>query len=224
MKTVAVILAAGNSTRMGFSKMTADLCGKPVISHTLTAFQQTDVIDDILLVARAEDIPFFEKLCREYNITKLCGICAGGATRQQSAENSLRALPAGTTLVAVHDGARPLVTADIITNTVNAARKEGAAAAAVRVKDTIKAANRSGMVTATPDRSTLWQVQTPQVFDAAAYAAAFEDAVQAGVDLTDDCQLFERLGKAVQLVEGSYKNLKITTPEDLLVAAAFLKG
>ena len=224
MKTVAVVLAAGNSTRMGFAKMTADLCGKPVIIHTLTAFQQTVAIDNILLVAREQDIPLFEVLCREHGITKLCGICAGGATRQQSAENSLRALPPDTAFLAVHDGARPLVTPKIITDTIQAARKVGAAATAVRVKDTIKVGDQNQVITATPDRSTLWQVQTPQVFDATIYAHAFANAVQAGVDLTDDCQLFERLGKRVQLVEGSYQNLKITTPEDLLIAAAFLKG
>lgn len=222
MKTVAVILAAGNSARMGFSKMTAALCGKPVILHTLTAFQNTDCVDAILLVARAQDKLFFEQLCNENGITKLCGVCVGGATRQQSAENSLLSLPADTDLIAVHDGARPLVTADIITRVVDAAKAHGAAAAAMPVKDTIKVVDENGFIAATPDRSALWQVQTPQVFGVRQYKAAFAAAKAAGVDLTDDCQLFERAGKPVKLVEGSYENLKITTPEDLILASALL--
>lgn len=220
MKTVAVILAAGNSTRMGFSKMTADLCGKPVVLHTLTAFQNADVIDAILLVARAADTALFRRLCEQNGITKLCGIIEGGATRQQSAENSLSALPADADFIAVQDGARPLCSTDIITRTVEAAYTYGAAAAAVPVKDTIKVIDADGCVTATPDRSTLWQVQTPQVFDLRQYRAAFESAKADGVDLTDDCQLFERQGLPVKLVTGGYENLKITTPEDLTLAAA----
>lgn len=222
MKTVAVILAAGNSTRMGFSKMTADLCGKPVVLHTLTAFQNTDVIDAIILVARDADKAAFEQLCNDNGITKLCGIVAGGNTRQLSAENSLAALPADADFIAVQDGARPLCTRDIITRTVEAAFTYGAAAAAMPVKDTIKTVDANGLVTATPDRSTLWQVQTPQVFDVKQYKEAFAVAKADGADLTDDCQLFERLGKTVKLVQGSYENLKITTPEDLTLATALL--
>lgn len=222
MKAVAVILAAGSSTRMGFSKMTADLCGQPVILHTLKAFQSTDCVDAVLLVARAEDKPFFEQLCEQNGITKLCGIVAGGATRQQSAENSLLALPADADLIAVHDGARPLVTPAIITRVMDAAKAHGAAAAAMPVKDTIKVVDENGFVAATPARSTLWQVQTPQVFDVKQYKTAFAAAKAAGLDLTDDCQLFETAGKPVKLVEGSYENLKITTPEDLTLAAALL--
>lgn len=222
LKTVAVILAAGCSTRMGFSKMTADLCGEPVISHTLKAFQNTDCVDAILLVARAQDKPFFAALCAQSGITKLCGICEGGVTRQQSAENSLLSLPADTDIIAVHDGARPLITPEIITRTVDAAKKHGAAAAAMPVKDTIKIADENRFIDTTPDRSTLWQVQTPQVFDVRQYKAAFAAADAAGLDLTDDCQLFEHAGKPIKLVEGSYQNLKITTPEDLILAKALL--
>ncbi len=207
---------------MGFSKMTADLRGKPVILHTLKAFQNTDPVDAILLVARAADKPFFERLCAENGITKLCGICEGGATRQQSAENSLLSLPADTDMIAVHDGARPLVTPTIITRVIKAATAHGAAAAAMPVKDTIKVVDENGFVAATPARSTLWQVQTPQVFDVKQYKVAFAAAKAAGLDLTDDCQLFEAAGKPVKLVEGSYENLKITTPEDLTLASALL--
>lgn len=222
MKTVAVILAAGNSTRMGFSKMTAPLCGKPVILHTLKAFEETTCIDAVLLVARVADKPLFEQLCKESGITKLCGICEGGTTRQQSAENSLASLPADTDLIAVHDGARPLISPAVIERTVEAAKKYGAAAAAMPVKDTIKVVGEDNFVVSTPARSTLRQVQTPQVFNLQLYKEAFADAKAAGTDFTDDCQLFERAGRQVKLVEGGYENLKITTPEDLVLAGALL--
>lgn len=222
MKTVAVILAAGNSTRMGFPKQTALLNGKPVILHTLSAFEQAASIDAILLVTRPEDVKPFENMCKENGITKLYAVCEGGATRQQSAEKSIAAVPADTAFIAVQDGARPLVTPAIIDETVKSAKEHGAAAVAVRVKDTIKVASDNGFISATPDRNTLWQVQTPQVFDLLKYKNALASAVDAGVSLTDDCQLFERLGLPVKLVEGNYQNLKITTPEDLTVAAALL--
>lgn len=223
MKTTAVILAAGNSTRMGFPKQTALLNGKPVILHTLTAFEQASSINSILLVARAEDIQSFTQLCKDNGITKLHTICEGGTTRQQSAENSIAALPDDTDFIAVQDGARPLITPTMIDQTVAAAKEHGAAAVAVRVKDTIKVASHNNFISATPDRDTLWQVQTPQVFNLQKYRKALAAASAVGVSLTDDCQLFERLGLPVKLVEGDYQNLKITTPEDLTIAQALLK-
>ncbi len=222
MKTVAVILAAGNSTRMGFPKQTALLRGAPVILHTLRAFQQADCIDGIILVTRTEDANTFEKMCQENGITKLLTVCAGGDTRQDSARNSVAALPCDTDYIAIHDGARPLITPALIDATVAAAHHYGAAAAAVPVKDTIKSADTDGLVTNTPDRSYLWQVQTPQVFGATAYKDALEAAGQAKLQFTDDCQLFEHAGLPVKLVMGSYTNLKITTPEDITIAAALL--
>ena len=193
-----------------------------MILHTLLAFQGASSVDHILLVTRAEDVQPFTQLCQENGITKLYAVCEGGATRQQSAENSIAALPCDTDFIAVQDGARPLITPALIDQTVAAAKEHGAAAVAVRVKDTIKVASHNGFISATPDRDTLWQVQTPQVFDLAKYKHALDAAVEAGVSLTDDCQLFERLGLPVKLVEGTYQNLKITTPEDLTIAAALL--
>lgn len=222
MKTVAVILAAGNSTRMGFPKQTALLNGKPVILHTLSAFEQADTVDAIILITRPEDVKPFTEMCKENGISKLYAVCEGGATRQQSAEKSIAALPDDTAFIAVQDGARPLITPAMIDKTVAAAKQYGAAAVAVRVKDTIKVADANGFVSATPDRDTLWQVQTPQVFDLAKYKNALASAAKAGVSLTDDCQLFERLGFPVKLIEGHYQSLKITTPEDLTIAAALL--
>ncbi len=222
MKTTAVILAAGNSSRMGFPKQAALLNGKPVILHTLLAFEQATSIDAILLVTRPADVQPFETLCRENGITKLYAVCEGGATRQESAEKSIAALPPDTDYIAVQDGARPLITPTIIDIAAAEAKVHGAAAVAVPVKDTIKVANGNGFIAATPERSTLWQVQTPQIFRLTDYKRALEAAAKAGISLTDDCQLFERLGLPVKLVEGSYRNLKITTPEDLTIAAALL--
>lgn len=222
MKTTAVILAAGSSTRMGFPKQTAILNGKPVILHTLLAFEQATSVDAILLVTRPEDVVPFRTMCAENGITKLYAVCEGGASRQESAERSLAALPPDTDFIAVQDGARPLITPALIDAAVMAAKEHGAAAVAVSVKDTIKVASDNGFIASTPERSTLWQVQTPQVFRLTTYKQGLAAAVEAGVSLTDDCQLFERMGLPVKLVEGSYQNLKITTPEDLAIASVLL--
>ncbi len=164
MKTVAVILAAGNSTRMGFPKQLAVLNGLPVLARTLLNFQNTDAVDGILLVARPEHFDPFSELCKQHRITKLIGLCPGGDTRQQSAQNSIKALPEDTDFIAVHDGARPLATPTLIERVITAAKKSGAAAAAVPVKDTIKRVDAADRVTETVDRAALRQVQTPQVF------------------------------------------------------------
>lgn len=223
MKTVAVILAAGQSTRMGFPKQLAELNGMPVLAHTLLAFERSDAVDGILLVARPEDRETFSRLCRQHGISKLLGVCAGGDTRQQSAENSLAALPPDTDLIALHDGARPLATPALIERVIAAAGVSGAAAAAIPVKDTVKRVDSAGRVTETIDRAALRQVQTPQVFRLSLYRKALAAATERGDDFTDDCQLLERIGLPVILVEGSDSNLKITTPSDLAVAAALLK-
>ncbi len=223
MKTVAVILAAGNSTRMGFPKQLAPLNGMPVLAHTLLQFENAPSVDGILLVARPEDFEVFSALCEQHHITKFIGICPGGATRQQSAKNSLDALPADTELIAVHDGARPLCDPALIERVIAKAKESGAAAAAVPVKDTIKRVDENGRVTETVDRAALRQVQTPQVFRLSLYRDALAAAIKDGADLTDDCQLFERTGLPVTLVEGSDRNIKITTPADLAIAAILLK-
>ncbi len=223
MKTVAVILAAGNSTRMGFPKQLALLDGMPVLAHTLLQFENAPSVDGILLVARPEDFDAFSALCEQHHISKFIGLCPGGHTRQQSAKNSLDALPEDTGFIAVHDGARPLCDPALIERVIAKAKESGAAAAAVPVKDTIKRVNENGRVTETVDRAALRQVQTPQVFRLSSYREALAAAIKDGADLTDDCQLFERTGLPVTLVEGSDRNIKITTPADLAIAAILLK-
>lgn len=216
----AVIVAAGRSTRMGRPKLLIPLCGKPVLRRTLEAFDAS-CVDAIVLVTGEQDIPAFTALCE--GLMTPCCVVAGGETRQQSVARGIAACSADTAIVAIADGARPLITPADIDRVIETAKKTGAAAAAVRVKDTIKVADENGIITATPDRASLWQVQTPQVFSLPLYKEAMAAAASAGSDLTDDCQLAEHIGVQVTLVEGSYENLKITTPDDVTAATAILK-
>lgn len=218
----AVIVAAGNSTRMGTNKQLLMLGDRPVIAHTLAAFQRASVIDEIVLVTRAEDEGILRDIAAQYGITKLTAVVSGGAERQESVANGVAACRADAAYFAIHDGARPLITPELIAAVVEAAGRDGAAAAAVRVKDTIKVADERGFIVDTPDRATLWSVQTPQVFERALYLDALARARESGLRVTDDCRLAEAAGYAVRLVEGSYANLKITTPEDIPMAEGWL--
>ena len=218
-KVSAVLVAAGSSTRMGFDKLSFDLGGETVLHRSIRAFAQCPLVDEIILVA-GSNRAFAQQQAAD--CAKPVCVVAGGATRAESAKNGV--LAASGALVAVHDAARPFVGQQVITAALEAAAQCGAAAPAVPVKDTIKAAVRgsgktvpeSCFVHATPDRSTLYAVQTPQCFDRAAYLAALEelDAEKARL-VTDDCSLFELTGRPVQLTQGDYANLKITTREDL---------
>lgn len=217
--TVAILLAAGNSVRMGQDKLSAVLGDRPVLAHTLGVFEACDAIDAIVLVARPQDKERYEALCGQYGIGKLIAVCSGGETRQQSAQNGLAAVPQDCTLLAIHDGARPLLREDVLLRVLQDAEKYGAATAAVPVKDTVKTATADGFVDNTPPRSTLQLVQTPQAFRADLYRKALAAAKE---EYTDDCQLLEACGMPVRLTEGSYSNIKITTPEDLRIAGALL--
>ncbi len=220
--TVMMVAAAGSSTRMGQQKQLIRLGQHPVLIHTLLALQQSAGVDEILLISREEDIPHFTELAKRAGITKLGATVTGGATRQQSVARGLAALSDRATLVGIHDGARPLVTPAEIEAVIAAAAVTGAAAAAVPVKDTLKRTDTAGTVTETVARERLWRVQTPQVFDRAAYTAAMAAAMAAGRDYTDDCQLMEAAGHRVTLVPGLDTNLKLTTPEDIRLATALM--
>jgi len=219
----AVIVAAGRFSRMeGINKQTAVIDDCPVLARTVLAFQQAESICDIIVVTRECDRDDVELMIRTLGMDKVTVVVKGGETRQQSVKNGVTA--AVCELVAVHDGARPLVRPSVIDGTVSAAVQYGAAAAAVPVKDTVKVADDNGFVRETPDRSRLWLVQTPQVCGRAAWLEAAADAEQRGLDFTDDCQLMEMSGQAVYLYHSDYENIKITTPEDLVVAEAFLRA
>lgn len=219
MKTTAVIVAAGTASRMrGIDKILAPLGGVPLLLQTVRAVSSSEKISRILIVTRDDLLETVKTLCAGEK--KVCGVLAGGNTRTRSVMNGLRAVQ--TPFVAVHDGARPLVTAQVIDEAVAAAELCGAAAPAVAVNDTVKIA-RNGAVIATPDRSTLFAVQTPQVFETERLRAALEDALARDIPLTDDCSAVEAMGMTVRLTAGSTENLKITTPIDLVLAEAILK-
>lgn len=222
MQSVAMILAAGESIRMGFPKLRAVIQQEPIITYTIRAFEDTPCISHIVLVTRSQDIDWLREICEQNGFSKVCAICEGGNSRQQSAMNGLKYVPENTDVILVHDGARPLVTPIIIEQVAQGAFEYGCAATAVPVKDTIKVANQNGFVKCTPNRSELYQVQTPQGVAFPLYREMMQKALDDGKDYTDDCQLVEAAGLPVKLVEGSYENLKITTPEDLKIVAALL--
>ena len=218
----AVIVAAGSSRRMGGeNKLLLPLGDAPVLAHTLSAFEKCAAIRDIVLVCREQDILPYSDLARAFGISKLRTVTRGGDSRTASVLAGITAAPEDTGLVAVHDGARPLVSEAVITEAVYAAAEYGAAAPVVPVKDSIKRI-QDGNIAADVPRDTLAAVQTPQVFDRALLTRALETAARENRTFTDDCAAVEAMGQAVRATHGSYENIKITTPEDILVAEAFL--
>ena len=217
----AVIVAAGSATRMqGIDKMLVPLAGVPVVLRSVRALAASDCIDSLVIVTRTECMETLRTLCAE--VSKPVTVVAGGASRPESVLAGLAALPEGPELAAIHDGARPLVTQAVIAEAVEAAERCGAAAPAVPVHDTIKQAE-NGLVRATPERKTLFAVQTPQVFDVKLLKTVLRAAMERGIALTDDCSAVEAAGKPVVLTQGCEENLKITTPVDLTLAEAILK-
>lgn len=217
----AVIVAAGSATRMqGIDKMLVPLAGVPVVLRSVRALAASDCIDSLVIVTRTECMETLRTLCAEVSMPVT--VVAGGASRPESVLAGLAALPEGTELAAIHDGARPLVTQAVIAEAVEAAGRCGAAAPAVPVHDTIKQAE-NGLVRATPERKTLFAVQTPQVFDVKLLKTVLRAAMERGIALTDDCSAVEAAGKPVVLTQGCEENLKITTPVDLTLAEAILK-
>ena len=220
-KCGAVIVAAGSASRMGgIDKVMAPLGGEPMIARTVRAFQECDAVSQIVIVTREDLILPINSLCKAF--PKVKAVIAGGKTRQESVGNGLNALSKEMKLAAIHDGARPLITWQLIDWVVRAANTYGAAAPAIPVKDTIKTVE-GGLVVNTPDRSKLRAVQTPQVFDIDLLKGALLKAYQDGAEVTDDCSAVERLGMKVKIVEGYEKNLKVTTPMDLKIAEMLLE-
>ena len=224
LPTAAILVAAGNATRMGGNKQFLPLLGIPVLARSLMAFQNCPQIRDIVVVARKEEIPDVQRLADEYFILKLTAVVAGGAQRQDSVEHGLLALADDIVYVAIHDGARPMITPASIEAVLTDARAHGAAALGVPVKDTIKQVDGQMRIERTIPRETLYAVQTPQVFDVAIYKKALDYAKANALAVTDDCMLCEAAGFPVFITTGSYSNIKITTPEDIAVAENYLAG
>ena len=217
----AVIVAAGSASRMGgIDKVMAPLRGEPMILRAVRAFEGCDAVKEIVIVTREDLIEPITELCSGF--TKVRSVVKGGSSRQESVKLGLLALSKEVQLAAVHDGARPLVSAELIDKTIRAAHSYGAAAPAIPVKDTIKV-SEGGFIASTPDRSTLRAVQTPQVIDRDLLLGALEKAEQDGTAVTDDCSAVEHIGMKVRLVEGEERNLKVTTPLDLKIAELLLE-
>ncbi len=218
----AVIVAAGNASRMGgIDKVMAMLGLEPMIVHTVRAFQENEFVTEIVIVTREDLLAEVARLCREANLNKVKCVVVGGASRTESVLAGLNAVSGEMQVVAIHDAARPLVPQQVIKDAILKGTDTGAAAPAIAVKDTIKQAE-SGVVTATPERSSLFAVQTPQVFDLDFIKGALYQAGKDGAALTDDCMAAERLGMKVHLTQGSEENFKVTTPIDLMLANAVL--
>lgn len=223
---VALIPAAGTGSRMGskIKKQYLSLNNSPILTRTICVLEECPEISGIVLVVA----PGEEEFCQNHILkgqifSKVLAVVPGGDHRQTSVFKGLCVLPKSTKLVVIHDGARPLVQPLEITRVIQTAHDMGAAALAVPVKDTIKEVNSQGIVVNTPPREVLWAVQTPQVFRYDLIMKAHLSAKETGMLATDDCALVEAYGHSVKLVAGNYENIKITTPEDLVLAEAFLK-
>lgn len=220
----AVVVAAGSARRMeGIDKILAPLGELPVIVHTLYAFQDCPAFDEIVVVTRQDLLVEVSRLCKEYKLDKVTKVIAGGAERMLSVRAGLQEVRPDADMVAIHDGARPLVTQEILEEVVKRAAVTGAAVPAIPITDTVKRAE-GGVTVETVDRSALWAVQTPQVFEFGLIRTAVEKAVTDEENLTDDCAAVERLGMKVSLTTGSRENIKITTPFDLLLGEAILEA
>ena len=222
-RCAALVAAAGSSSRMGgINKLLEPLDGIPVLVRTLTALERAQRVDSIVIATREEDLITVSQLCKTYGIAKCKKVIRGGEDREHSVLLAALEAEPDTELLAVQDGARPLVSPALIDRVIEAAQRCGAAAPAIPVKDTIKTVREDGAVEETLERSRLRAVQTPQVFEASLLKAALQAALEGGAVLTDDCSAVERLGKVVYLIEGEETNLKITTPTDLILAEALL--
>ena len=221
-KCAAVVPAAGSSSRMkGTDKLFYELDGVPVLVHTLKKLQDCSAVDEIIIPTRLEMIEETAKICDKYGITKVKSVIAGGESRAHSVLYGVRAVSKKLKYVAVHDAARPFVTQQTILKALEAAVRMGAAAPAVPVKDTVKRA-KGNVVIETPNREELFAVQTPQIFDRELLLGALSYAVENNSPITDDCSAVEAIGMSVFLTEGDYNNIKITTPEDFILAQAIL--
>jgi 2-C-methyl-D-erythritol 4-phosphate cytidylyltransferase len=220
-KIGAIVAAAGQSQRMnGLDKAFADLGGKPLLAWVLGTLQQCNAVDEIVVVLSRDNLERGKKLQNESGWSKVAALCVGGARRQDSVKEGLTRLT-DCQWVVIHDGARPFLTPELVERGLDEARLSGAAIAAVPVKDTVKVATPDGFVRDTPRRDNLWAVQTPQVFRFDLINQAHDQITD---DVSDDATMVERLGHRVKLYMGSYKNIKITTPDDLALAELILRN
>ncbi|MBM4147547.1 MAG: 2-C-methyl-D-erythritol 4-phosphate cytidylyltransferase [Lentisphaerae bacterium] len=220
-----VIVAGGNSTRMGpkVDKAFLSLGTRPVLAYSVLAFEHCQDIDGIVLVVRKDRVEAARGMVQLYGCAKVKKIVAGGAQRQVSVAKGLEQLGPEVKVVAVHDGARPCITPGLVSETIQAAKRYGSGVAAVKITDTVKHVERGLTVTRTVSREKLWAVQTPQAFKVDVLQKAFKAVRKKSADVTDEASALELIGEQVRLVPSSMSNIKITTPDDLVLAAALLK-
>ncbi len=219
-----VVVAAGSSERMGSDKMLMTLGAKPVIIRTLMAFQKCPMVDDIVVVTKREKIMALADMIKLYDISKVTQVISGGATRMESSLAGVSAVRKGAKLIAIHDGARPLVSRELIERVVREANEHTSAVPVIPSTDTLKRIDEKGVITGSVDRASVVRVQTPQVFDADIIKGALTKAVEKRLPITDDCSAVDMMGFATYTVEGDAGNIKLTLPEDMVLAEAILKS
>ena len=227
MKVTAVIVSAGKGHRFmsGKKKQFLPLAGKPVLAHTLDAFERCPLVNNIVLVVGQDDLGFcLKEIVEKYGYRKVSRVVPGGEKRQDSVKHGMDAVPEDVEIVVIHDGVRPFVTQEMIEGSIRSAMRFKAVVLGTPVKDTIKTVNPEGKILKTLDRSSLWQIQTPQAFHAGLLRDALTKATEDGFTGTDDASLVERLGVEVHVLPGDSTNIKITTPEDLLLATLLLQA
>ncbi len=221
----AIIVAAGKGKRMGtqISKQFLLLDGKEILAHTVGRFEQFSKIQEIVLVSGRNDLEEVRAMVKSYGWKKVSAIVPGGKERQDSVRCGLNALSKQTEIVLIHDGVRPFVTEEMINSSIDAALEYGGCVLGVQAKDTLKICDENGFVLETPERSAMWHIQTPQTFCRECIVKAYEKAEQEGFLGTDDASVAEFAGMKIKVIQGSYQNIKITTKEDILIGACFLK-
>ncbi len=219
----AVIVAAGNSQRMGKDKILMDLKDKPVIAYTLEAFQKSEYIDEIVVVTKLDNLAVIADICNEYGITKTSKVVCGGKTRAESSLAGILSVSDEATHIAVHDGARPFVTDKVIERCMIAARNCPAVTPGVSAIDTVRILNKKDTVVSTPDRNLVALIQTPQIFDADVIRNAMEKAVEKKLPITDDCSAVEAMGIKACVVSGDPDNIKLTTARDIYIAERIIE-
>jgi len=226
--TSAVITVGGSGTRMqsnnGITKQFIEISGIPVVVRTLTEFQKSPYVDEIVIVSKDDEIGYYTDIIDKYHFTKVRRVTKGGKTRQESVLNGFKAISPEAEYVAIHDGVRCLITQENIRSVIKTAYATGSAAAATKIYDTLKMTDSSMTVTETPDRERAWAAQTPQVFKTDIYRACAFSAEKEGLCVTDDCMLVENYGFKIKLVDCGRNNIKITTPDDLILAEAILRA
>lgn len=222
-KVAAVIVAAGKSERMGMDKILADLCDIPVIARTLLAFEKSEYISEIVVVTKAESLNAVAEICSKYAITKATQVLIGGSTRMESALIGVSNLKTKCDYIAIHDGARPLIKQELITECVKGAQSYRAALPVLKSTDTLKIIDERGLIVGTVDREKMVRVQTPQIFETDIIKGALTKAVTSGKTYTDDSSAVEAMGFKVLGVPGDEENIKLTTPNDFLIAKEILE-